>query len=191
MNALVLKYLPSKSDLAHVADMLRKDPRAVPELVFRYLSDRRIGFRGDDPISMASVMENWRAAHRAGAFVSSPYPNGRALAIIGSGEAAGLAPTGAKIVFYEHRIDCVTEVQFASSVAFVDVPIEYRAAALSLEAARHALPQSATDPGALEKKRGALLRTRVCAGFEAGLMADLKALAAEPIVRLRGDLGSP
>ena len=135
--------LPSAHDVWFLVRAILTRPGDVPGILRRSAAKKRANLpasRGADPHGLRFLTDSWEAAIAAGAFQASAGRGG-ALRIDDLSDAMAAA----------------TALQSASSVAWGPEARGAALGALSLEAARLSLPQTAFDPAAVTSARRAFV----------------------------------
>lgn len=157
---------PKLADITYFVRAVLTRPGDIPGILRREAAKRRAGGEIEkigDPLGLRCLFRSWEAAARAGLFRAPPGA-GPALAI----DAAAL----------EAPLTLVTRLQDAGAVIFAAPAPGPVLGALSLEAARLGMVQSADAPETVLAARRALLAE---GDFEAPLREALEALLDEPV----------
>ena len=138
-----LNHLLSAHDIWFLTRAILTRPGDVPGIIRRGAARKRANLptgRGADPDGLAVLIDSWEAAVAAGGF----------LAPSGSEEAA---PDPKRLS------ETISILQTAKSVDWGRADVNRRLAALSLEAARLSVAQSAADPSSLFQERRRFVET--------------------------------
>lgn len=159
---------PKLADITYFVRAALTRPGDIPGILRREAAKRRAGGEIEkigDPLGLRCLFRSWEAAARAGLFRAPP----------GAGEALVI---GAEAP--DHPLALVTRLQDAAAVRFAAPAPGPVLGALSLEAARLGLAQSADAPETVLAARRALLAE---GDFAPPLRAALEALLDEPVSR--------
>lgn len=161
----LLKRPPSLDDVTFVLRVVFTRPGDLIGVIKREAARRKSHRNRPDKIGVRSLTSSWEAAFAAGV-LTAPPGDGPPLRI----EAP--MPSVAEIA---------TALQFAAAVAFDGVEDEPAFAALSLEATRLGLAQTASDPAAAEAARTKFVAT---CDLDEDLKTVLAEWAAQPVEAL-------